>query len=156
MKAIVLGKKSWLLYKVGSIQYLMLEDDNNIITLLNKEIKKTFNNSKELEKFLGSKLTFEDLEENIEQQEAVSSIDDYPVKHYNAVKDSNVEDIVIYKKDGKDILYVAGYWGIKTAGGWRKTFCPKLSTIDTCVFAIGPFKTILELNTKLKTEQHDE
>jgi hypothetical protein len=58
-------------------------------------------------------------------------------------------NLPLYSKSKKSkSLYCAGYYTIKFAKGWVKSFCPKLITLQRYEYK-GPFKTELEMRQVL-------
>jgi len=67
---------------------------------------------------------------------------------YNPLFDVQ-NNLPLYSKSKKSkSLYCAGYYTIKFAKGWVKSFCPKLITLQRYEYK-GPFKTELEMRQVL-------
>jgi len=105
-----------------------------------------------------SRIEFEDLDavkkkfgklelEQRQDEDEVSQIHGYPVKHEHIVIQS--EDPPLYTTGGK-VTFAAGYWGLKFPNGWATAFCPKQKTTqeyESC----GPFRSKLELNNHISS-----
>ena len=67
---------------------------------------------------------------------------------YNPLFDVQ-NNLPLYSKSKKSkSLYCAGYYTIRFAKGWVKSFCPKLITLQRYEYK-GPFKTELEMRQVL-------
>ena len=60
------------------------------------------------------------------------------------------------KKATSEVYYSAGFYCLNFPKNWMPAFCPKLSTLETYVYA-GPFKTEMEMRstlTRLRKEKN--
>jgi hypothetical protein len=85
----------------------------------------------------------EETRENKDTQ--LSAINGFPVRHESVIVIS--EDPALYTK-GTDVVFVAGYWGIKYNNGWTLALCPKQKTTQEYETA-GPFRNRLEALNRL-------
>ena len=69
-----------------------------------------------------------------------------------------VEDgsLPLFKKSRtSDVIYCAGFYCIKGPEGWRKSFCPKRSTLTSLEEWEGPFATELEMVSVLNIKKKE-
>lgn len=103
--------------------------------------KRNFSDYEKLEKYFG-KLKIES-----EKEVSTDNINGYPLKH----SDINIisEDELTYSKIGSEIVFKAGYFGIRHKGGWVVTFCPKEATLSGYE-TIGPFRSKVECTVEVQ------
>jgi len=80
----------------------------------------------------------------------VMEVHNYPTSTpaYNPLLDVQ-NNLPLYSKSKKSkSLYCAGYYTIRFAKGWVKSFCPKLITLQRYEYK-GPFKTEMEMRQVL-------
>lgn len=106
-----------------------------------------FSDVKSLEKAKGKVIWDQKSYENSKKAE----IKNYPVRHrdYQPFEDDELKELnfPLYTTGG-NVIYVAGYWCLKTGEDhpdkkYGIMFCPKLNTLAESKY-IGPFKTKLE------------
>ena len=116
---------------------------------------------------LGNKTVFKSLDDiashfggnieelsNEESAPQITEIEGIPVKHGSAC---DMQDFVVGEKSlkvyktkvGSNILFAAGYFGLKFKNGYVATFCPKLKTLQENDF-IGYYTNEMDLNFHLK------
>ena len=88
--------------------------------------------------------------ESVEYGKDIDEVEGYPSKHRAFNKTLNDKNIPVYTKTEKsNVLYAAGYYGLKFPGaGWKNVYCVKAETLDNYEF-IGPFKTKTELEAEI-------
>lgn len=88
--------------------------------------------------------------ESVEYGKDIDEVEGYPSKHRAFNKALNDKNIPVYTKTEKsNVLYAAGYYGLKFPGaGWKNAYCVKAETLDNYEF-IGPFKTKTELEAEI-------
>ena len=59
------------------------------------------------------------------------------------------------KSKGSDVIYCAGFYCIKGPEGWRKSFCPKRSTLNSLEAWEGPFATEMEMVSVLNIKKKE-
>lgn len=68
---------------------------------------------------------------------------------YNAVYDLSKKLPIFTKREKSTSFYSAGYFIIKFAHGWVRSYCPKLITLQRYEFQ-GPYKNKIEMSEALK------
>jgi hypothetical protein len=68
---------------------------------------------------------------------------------YNAVYDLSKKLPIFTKREKSTSFYSAGYFIIKFAHGWVRSYCPKLITLQRYEFQ-GPFKNKIEMSEALR------
>lgn len=140
-KMMQLSPNSWLLRtKTGDTGLLFKQSGHYLF--MNPETRKEFDDIESVEKRFGKLEEVERVEE-----EAVSNINGYPVKHQGITVVS--EEPPHYTTGGK-VVFAAGYWGLKFTNGWTQAYCPKLDT-TSAYESVGPFKNRLEMLNHLST-----
>lgn len=104
---------------------------------------------KSLEKIFGSEIKFQ---KKMLINSELSSINAYPVKHYDVFDvDSDGEYPTYAKKKDSEDRFAAGYWCLKFKEKWQSSFCPRIKTIIEHPNQ-GPFKTKMEMEYTIKIE----
>jgi hypothetical protein len=134
-KLLQLTENSWILRADFGTSGLLFKTDNAYL-FLNPTTRLDFDDLTAVEKKFG-KLKIEQRQDD----EEVSSIKGYPVKHKDITIQS--EDPPLYTTGGK-MVFAAGYWGLKFPNGWTAAYCPKQKTTSEYE-SVGPFKNKLEL-----------
>ena len=81
---------------------------------------------------------------------ACNTVDGYPTKVSSPIHVEPDSGMPLYvKKQGSDVMYVAGYFCVKANGAWKAAMCPKLTTLSEYEVYEGPFKTELEVKVRL-------
>lgn len=70
------------------------------------------------------------------------------VTPYNTMYDIKRKLPLFTKSTKSKSVYCAGYYIVRFDRGWVRSFCPKLSTLETYDFK-GPFKTDIEMKQEL-------
>ena len=66
------------------------------------------------------------------------------------------EMLPLFKKSrASNVIYCAGFYCIKGPEGWRKSFCPKRSTLTSLEEWEGPFATELEMVSVLNIKKKE-
>jgi hypothetical protein len=148
VSATPINPQSWILSEWGN-RVGVLSSTPTGLTLLSTDGVKQFESLEHLQRSLSWSIQFP---EPAVEQEAVDSIDGFPVRHKNP-QNIETEPVTSYTKTAtSNVRLAAGYWGIKYAHGWVPGFCPKLDTLLSYP-RIGPFQTKLELNTLLSKQK---
>lgn len=142
---------SWILQQGGNrIALITKNSDKNRVHALGKLEKTVFEDFKDLEKFLGSKLEIEKHED--EEVEELGNISGFPVKHTGALPVENQELPVYRRTATSNTFYAAGYYGVKFPNGWVQSYCPKLTTLTENEF-IGPYTSKLEMQNAISQKK---
>ena len=142
-------ESSWILQRNGNRIALVTTKDGKLISIGKLE-KNKFEDIKDLEKFLGSKIEIEQTEE--ESTAELGNVGGYPVKHAGAVPVDGAELPVYKRTKNSNTEYSAGYYGIKFNHGWTASYCPKLTTLTENEF-VGPFTTKLEMQNSMSQKK---
>ena len=143
----VLKNKFWIVEEDGEKVATIQSCIDGVVYVRNNSREK-FNSIK----LLSSKynIVFDKVKK--EKTEPVESeLDGYPTSHkpYNVLFNPSLK-IHVYTKNKKSKSYFcAGYYLLKFANGWVKSFCPKLITISRNEF-LGPFKDKVEMGERLR------
>jgi hypothetical protein len=81
------------------------------------------------------------------QENEISHIGGYPVKHENVTPVENDKLIPLYNR-GTKIIFAAGYWCVRFNQNWSLMFCPKQKTLEEYE-NVGPFKNKLEASAQI-------
>jgi hypothetical protein len=97
---------------------------------------------------------FDFTDEEEEQEQYVTDIDGYPVKHLN-VQPLYENNQILYKKEQSEIVFAAGFYVISNNGFWTTRFCPKQSTLARKDHK-GPFKDRFEADQITRIQNRNE
>ena len=138
---------NWILQQDGvKIALITKNSDKNKLHALGKLDRVLFDDFKDLEKHLGSKLEVEKHDD--EEVAELGNINNYPVKHAGAIPVPD-QELPVYKRTvTSNTAYSAGYYGVRFPNGWVTSYCPKLTTLTENEY-IGPFKTKLEMQNSI-------
>lgn len=143
-----LTTNSWIVSNSGNnVGYIYHDNDQfNILTLSEKHVEPTLAAAK---KYFGGRVKELPLSKALSsiEEQAVSEISGYPVKHDN-ITIIRAECPPIYSRVNS--VYVAGYWAIKYSDIWVSVYCPLESTTHT-YSCEGPFKTKMEMKSCIST-----
>ena len=115
-----------------------------------------FDTERKLKKHLGKIVwTSKEVEEKDPEQDNI--IYGYPTSTYPAKKMYDIRrKLPLFMKSEKSkSLYCAGYFIFRFKKGWVKSFCPKLSTVETYENR-GPFKTEDEQKIALRAANREK
>jgi len=146
-----ISDKSYILSEFGNRVAILTKNDQGITTIGKLPVKK-FENWDIFEKYLGKSIEFEiDVEEENSDKEMLQ-ISGLPVKH-SVIFDIQENPTSYTKIQGSKIRFAAGFFGIKFEHGWTASFCPKLSTLESCEY-IGPFTSKLEMSNAITNHKN--
>lgn len=145
-KMLQMTENSWILRADFGTSGILFKTDDSYL-FLNPTTRLDFENLAAVEKKFG-KLTIE----HRQDEEVVSQIKGYPVKHKDIIIQS--EEPPLYTTGGK-MVFAAGFWGLKFPNGWTAAYCPKQKT-TTEYESVGPFKNKLELLNQISMLQTQE
>lgn len=130
--------------KIGTLQ-----KDTNCYYFVTKMEKIRFDTKEDIYSTFGNDF-FEEIVKAKTKNQKVLEVYEYPTSTtpYNPLYDVK-NALPLYSKSRKSkSLYCAGYYCIKFAKGWVKSFCPKLITLQRYGYK-GPFKTEFEMKQVL-------
>ena len=141
-------ENSWILTE-DSVRIGLVTKTNTGLSIVGKVDKKSFDSIVDLESYLGSTISIEQVTQPIEKESG--NINGFPIKHdlfYNLETDP----IPSYTRtERSSTRYAAGYYGLKFPHGWTASFCPKFTTL-TDYECIGPFKSKMEMQHHIGTK----
>jgi len=140
--------KFWIVQDKGK-KIGTLQKDTNCYYFVTKIEKYKFDTEEDIFATFGKDF-FEQSVKQKTKDNKVLDVYDYPTstKPWNPLYDVK-NALPLYSKSRKSkSLYCAGYYCIRFAKGWVKSFCPKKITLERYEFR-GPFKTELEMRTVL-------
>lgn len=141
-----LTDNSWILLENQNRLAVLTKNIQGKIQVLGNIEKKLFDTLSDVETHLGSKF---EIEETVIQSQEIEKIRGYPIKH-TAVSEVDSTELPLYKKG--NVVYTAGYYGIKFDHGWSASYCPKLLTLNSHEY-IGPFTTKLEMQNSISQKK---
>jgi len=140
--------KFWIVQDQGrKVGTLAKEKEGFILVTPRDKIK--FENVEKVFETFGADFFEQRAKSNIKSSK-VMEVHGYPTSTpaYNPLLDVQ-HNLPLYSKSRKSkSLYCAGYYTIKFAKGWVKSFCPKLITLQRYDYK-GPFTTELEMRQVL-------
>lgn len=138
-KMLQLTSNSWLIRANSGTSGLLFKTDEGYL-FMSPSARLEFENYEAVEKKFG-KLAIEQRQD----EEEVSQISGFPVKHDHIVVQS--EKPPLYTTGGR-MVFAAGYWGLKFPNGWTIAYCPKEKT-TTDYESVGPFRNKMELSNHI-------
>jgi hypothetical protein len=134
----LLKDRFWIIENNGKPVGTVTKDEERYMFADSAQTK-FFNNSLQLENFLGVNL---DRTEVTFVDKKSYDVYGYPtsVEPFNIVYDIKRKLPLFTKSEKSKSLYCAGYYIIRFEKGWVKSFCPKLITVERYETR-GPFKT---------------
>lgn len=138
-KMLQLTSNSWLIRATSGTSGLLFKTDEGYL-FMSPSSRLEFEDYSAVEKKFG-KLSIEQRQD----EEEVSQIAGYPVKHDHIVIQS--EKPPLYTTGGR-LVMAAGYWGLKYPNGWTIAYCPKYKTTQDYE-SVGPFRNKLELSNHI-------
>ena len=131
--------------KVGTLQ-----KDTNCYYFIRGLDKIRFDNEESIYQTFGENFFEKTSKEKIQKFTQPNEVYNYPTstRPFNPLYDVK-KGLPLFSKSRKSkSLYCAGYYTIRFAKGWVKSFCPKLITLQRYKFK-GPFTTELEMKQVL-------
>ena len=115
-----------------------------------------FANHDELCTFFGEDITLNEINKRRSSTGGiVSEIKGYPL-NFNRPIIVEHESLPLFKKSvNSNVIYCAGFYTVKGSEGWRKSFCPKKSTLDTIDDFDGPFANELDMISVLNIKKKE-
>jgi hypothetical protein len=138
-KMLQMTSNSWLIRATSGTSGLLFKTDEGYL-FMSPSTRLEFTDYESVEKKFG-KLSIEQRQD----EDEVSQINGYPVKHDHIVIQS--EKPPLYTTGGK-VSFAAGYWGLKFPNGWTIAFCPKHKTTQDYE-SVGPFRNRMELSNHI-------
>lgn len=138
-KMLHLTSNSWLIRATSGTSGLLFKTDEGYL-FMSPTTRLEFEDYSAVEKKFG-KLSLEQRQD----EDEISHINGYPVKHEHIVIQS--EKPPVYTTGARQ-LFVAGYWGLKYPNGWTVAYCPKQKTTQDYE-SVGPFRNKLELSNHI-------
>jgi hypothetical protein len=140
--------KFWIVQDHGRKVGTLAKDKQGFILVTPRD-KITFENVDKIYETFGKDFFEQTVKKNTKDSK-VLEVHGYPTSTaaYNPLFDVQ-NNLPLYSKSKKSkSLYCAGYYTIKFAKGWVKSFCPKLITLQRYEYK-GPFTTELEMRQVL-------
>ncbi len=140
--------KFWIVQDHGRKVGTLAKDKNSFVLITPKD-KIIFESVDKVYETFGKDF-FEQAVQKKTKDSKVLEVNGYPTSTpaFNPLLDVQ-NNLPLYSKSKKSkSLYCAGYYTIKFAKGWVKSFCPKLITLQRYVYK-GPFTTELEMRQVL-------
>lgn len=142
-----LTSTSWILQKNSDRIAILSELPNKKIQVLGNLDQKLFDSMSDIEKFVGEQFKIEEVFENTDE---LDNINGFPIRHLSVNPVENTQGLPLYRKG--NIIFAAGYYGIKFENGWSASYCPKQSTLTDNEY-IGPFKNKLEMQNGISQKK---
>lgn len=116
-----------------------------------------FASHKDLCTYFGEDITLNEINKRSRTNGGLTSeIKGFPL-NFNQPIIIDHESLPLFKKSvNSAVVYCAGFYTVKGPEGWRKSFCPKKSTLDTIDDYDGPFSTELEMISVLNIKKKEE
>jgi len=89
------------------------------------------------------------------QEGITNKIRGYPLNFETPIMVDDSSLPLFKKSRTSDVIYCAGFYCIKGPEGWRKSFCPKRSTLTSLAEWEGPFATELEMVSVLNIKKKE-
>lgn len=143
MKVFKVGKDSWLINRENNISW-MLSLNRGLYNLWRDGSLERYS-EKDIHKIVNKECLASAKKMKISKNH-VNYVYGYPVKSVNITYVDDGTGRHLFKKNKhSDTLYCAGYYSVFNNGFWTTCFCPKLTTLETCVKYSGPYKSEQEL-----------
>jgi len=153
----------WIVYNdIGDYAGLLIKNSEKYVYYNksnDREIEssiKHFGSLKGLCDYFGEDITKNEIRQrNGNNNSITNKIKGYPLNFETPIM---VEDgsLPLFKKSRtSDVIYCAGFYCIKGPEGWRKSFCPKQSTLINLKEWEGPFATELEMLSILNIKKKE-
>ena len=115
-----------------------------------------FANHDELCTYFGEDITLNEINKRSGTNGGVTSeIKGFPL-NFNQPIIVEHDTLPLFKKSvNSNVIYCAGFYTVKGPEGWRKSFCPKKSTLDTITDWDGPFASELEMISVLNIKKKE-
>lgn len=141
-----LTNNTWIVKGGHEKSGLLIKQENSYKFYSTEGTERFFTDFSKVEKYFGK------IKDEGKKTVLTNNISGYPTK-YDDIEIVS-ESPPIYKKIGSDILFYAGYYGLKYEGGWAPSFCPK---VDTCnaYENIGPFRNKIEMRVEINRLNND-
>jgi hypothetical protein len=150
----VLEDQLWIIVdggkKFGSIQ----TTEDGVLLVKNDMSKEKFPSFNVLtDKY---NLVFDEKNDKTMADDETFNVHGFPceTRPYNAVYDLSKKLPIFTKREKSTSYYSAGYFIIKFAHGWVRSYCPKLITIQRYEFR-GPFKNKIEMSEALQRTKNE-
>jgi hypothetical protein len=150
----ILEDKLWIVLnngeKIGSI-----ESVHDGVVFVKKDMSREKFNSINI---LSDKynLVFDEDANNSIASDETFNVHGYPCESlpHNAVYDLSKKLPIFTKREKSTSFYSAGYFIIKFAHGWVRSYCPKLITLQRYEFR-GPYKNKMEMSEALRRANNE-
>jgi len=146
----VLSEKFWIVERDGE-KFATLRKDDELFILTTKEGITVFETKDKILKTFGKDFFVVNYPKETENQCEVNGFPTNVPPYESMLNARNRLPLFLKSKLSKS-LFCAGYYIIKFEKGWVKSFCPKLSTLQSNEYQ-GPFRTELEMKHALTNAQ---
>lgn len=151
----------WIVYNdIGDYAGLLLKNEQAYV-YYNKDAKgssiEKFSDHQMLCDYFGEDITDNEIRKkgDTRQEGITNKIGGYPLNFETPIM-VNDNSLPLFKKSRtSDVIYCAGFYCIKGPEGWRKSFCPKQSTLVNLKEWEGPFATELEMLSILNIKKKE-
>lgn len=146
----VVDGKFWIVEENEQKVGILKVTEQNKYVFSSKDMVTTFDSKKKLVERFGKDFFITKNNTFHKTEDVDKEVHGYPVsaEPHNPMFDVKRHLPLFTKSEKSKSIYCAGYYIIKFDGGWVKSFCPKLITIERYQYE-GPFKTELEMKHKL-------
>tara|TARA_Y100000310_G_scaffold208397_1_gene208988 strand:- start:780 stop:1271 length:492 start_codon:yes stop_codon:yes gene_type:complete len=149
----------WIVYNdIGDYAGLLIKN-NEAYVYYNKDSTESsiekFSSHQMLCDYFGEDITDNEIRKRSNDSGLVNKIRGYPLNFETPIM---VEDpsLPLFKKSRlSNVIYCAGFYCIKGPEGWRKSFCPKRSTLISLEEWEGPFATEIEMVSVLNIKKKE-
>ena len=116
-----------------------------------------FNSHQMLCDYFGEDITDNEIRKKGDnRQEGITNkIRGYPLNFETPIMVDDSSLPLFKKSRTSDVIYCAGFYCIKGPEGWRKSFCPKRSTLNSLEEWEGPFATEIEMVSVLNIKKKE-
>lgn len=150
----VVEDKFWIVQDVGGEKIGTIQSVHDGVVFVKKDMSREKFNSINI---LSDKynLVFDEDDNDVVSDEAFN-VHGFPCETspHNAVYDLSKKLPIFTKREKSTSFYSAGYFIIKFAHGWVRSYCPKLITLQRYEFR-GPFKNKLEMSEALRRANNE-
>jgi len=151
----------WIVYTdIGNYLGLLMKDGPAYTFFTNNNGHESTNKANGIHKFKNKDTLVDFFGEDITDNEVqkrnstfISEIKGFPLNFGSPIMIEHTTLPVYKKSSASDVIYCAGYYCMLAHDGWRRVFCPKLSTLEHSERWEGPFKTEIEMLSVLNAKK---
>lgn len=141
-----LTDNSWIMKGGHEKSGLLLKKDTLYYFYSTTGSERLFSDFGKVEKYFGK------LKDEGDKVSITNNISGYPTKHDEIEIISS--EPPMYKKINSEVIYMAGYYGLKYDAGWSIVFCPKEDTKNGYEH-IGPYRNKIEARVEVNKRNNE-